>query len=102
MLVEAKDMPYTKEGVVPDMIINPQAFPKRMTTGQFIECLMGKQCILSGDFGDGTPFNNIPTEKISSILQSLGYEKYSNEILYNPYTGEQIETPIFIGPDILS
>lgn len=98
MLVKAENMPFTKDGVVPDMIINPQAFPKRMTIGQFIECLMGKQCILTGDFGDGTPFNNVPIDKISRILHSLGYEQYSNELLYNPYTGEQIETPIFIGP----
>lgn len=92
------DMPFTKEGRRPDIIINPHAIPSRMTIAQLKETLLGKVLIELGLFGDGTSFGNMDIRTISKELQKLGYESYGNEILYNGLTGEQLETSVFLGP----
>jgi DNA-directed RNA polymerase II subunit RPB2 len=93
-----EDMPFTKDGIVPDIIMNPHAIPSRMTMGQLIECIMGKACVNEGTYGDATPFTELSVEDIAKILESHGLERYGNEILYNSRTGEQMTTEIFIGP----
>jgi DNA-directed RNA polymerase II subunit RPB2 len=92
------DMPYTKDGLRPDIIINPHAIPSRMTIAQLKETILGKLLIETGLFGDGTSFGNLPIGKICDALQDYGYESKGNEILYNGQSGEQIETSIFMGP----
>jgi DNA-directed RNA polymerase beta subunit len=92
------DMPFTNEGLRPDIIINPHAIPSRMTIGQLKETLLGKVLLELGLFGDGTSFGNLDIKTITAELQKLGYESYGNELLYNGLTGEQLETNIFIGP----
>ena len=92
------DMPFTKDGLRPDIILNPHAIPSRMTIAQLKETLLGKVLIELGMFGDGTSFGNLDISTICKELQKLNYESYGNEILYNGLTGEQLETSIFIGP----
>jgi DNA-directed RNA polymerase beta subunit len=92
------DMPFTKDGLRPDIIINPHAIPSRMTIAQLKETLLGKVLLELGIFGDGTSFGNLDIKTISEELQKLGYESYGNEIMYNGLTGEQLETSIFMGP----
>ncbi len=92
------DMPFTKNGLRPDIIINPHAIPSRMTIGQLKETLLGKVLLELGMFGDGTSFGNLDVKTIASELQKLGYESYGNEVLYDGLSGEQMETDIFIGP----
>ena len=92
------DMPFTKDGHKPDIIINPHAIPSRMTIGQLKETLLGKVLLELGMFGDGTSFGNLDVSTIANELQKLGYESYGNELLYNGLTGEQLETSIYIGP----
>jgi DNA-directed RNA polymerase II subunit RPB2 len=92
------DMPFTKDGVKPDIIINPHAIPSRMTIGQLKETILGKVLLQLGMFGDGTSFGNLDVKTITRELQKLGYESYGNEIMYNGLTGEQLETSIYIGP----
>ena len=99
MVYPDADMPYTKDGIKPDIIINPHAIPSRMTIGQLLEALLGKACCKAGGLGDGTPWNNFDIDKISSILEkNFNMEKYGNEILYNGQNGKQLETKIFIAP----
>lgn len=98
ILYNREDMPFTKDGIVPDIIMNPHAIPSRMTIGQLLESIMGKACCFLGTHGDATPFNEIDSEEVSEVLQSCGMERYGNEIMYNSRTGEQILTDIFIGP----
>jgi DNA-directed RNA polymerase beta subunit len=94
-----EDMPFTKDGIVPDIIMNPHAIPSRMTIGQLMECIMGKACCHRGTYGDATPFNELDIEDITAILKTdYNLEHHGNEILYNSRTGEQITTEIFIGP----
>lgn len=93
-----EEMPFTKDGIVPDIIMNPHAIPSRMTMGQLMECIMGKACVAMGTYGDSTPFTDLSVEDIAKILEEHGIERYGNEILYNGRTGEQMATEIFIGP----
>lgn len=97
-IFEEEDMPYTKDGLKPDIIMNSHAFPSRMTIGHVVECVYAKLCCLKGGIGDGTVFVPFDNERMSSDLESFGYNKHGNEILYNGMTGEQIKTDIFIGP----
>lgn len=98
MVYNHQDMPFTKDGISPDIIMNPHAIPSRMTIGQLMECIMGKACCHIGAAGDSTPFTDCSVESIANVLAKSGFEKYGNEILYNGRTGEQMKTEIFIGP----
>ena len=98
MIISQENMPFTKDGIVPDLIINPHAFPSRMTMGHVIETVFAKLCCIEGTRGDGTVFMPFDKEAIFNTLEEHGLEKHGNEILYNGRTGEQIKTEIFIGP----
>ena len=93
-----EDMPFTKDGIIPDIIVNPNALPKRMTIAQLIECIFGKVGCISGTELDATPFRKVTVEDISEIMEKMGYHGTGNEILYNGKTGEQIKASIFMGP----
>jgi DNA-directed RNA polymerase II subunit RPB2 len=97
-IIPEQDMPFTSNGMRPDIIINPHAIPSRMTIGQLKETLLGKVLVQLGLFGDGTSFGELAIEDIRRELLKTGYESHGNELLYNGMTGEQIESNIFIGP----
>jgi len=92
------DMPFTSDGIKPDIIINPHAIPSRMTIGQLKETVLGKVLVELGLFGDGTSFGEFDLKDICSELLKLGYEAHGNELLYNGLTGEQHECSVFMGP----
>ncbi len=100
LIIPERDMPFTSDGIRPDIIINPHAIPSRMTVGQLIETIMGKACVAMGAFGDCTAFvNQGPRHKIfGDILAEKKFHPSGTEILYNGMSGEQIEADIFIGP----
>jgi len=97
-IIPEEDMPFTRNGVRPDIIINPHAIPSRMTIGQLKETLLGKVLVELGLFGDGTSFGELDVATISNKLLELGYEAHGNELMYNGLTGQQIECSVFIGP----
>jgi DNA-directed RNA polymerase II subunit RPB2 len=97
-ILSEADMPFTAEGIRPDLIINPHAIPSRMTIGQLLETLLGKVLLDRCMFGDGTAFSELSVETISKELRKSGYESKGNELLYDGFTGNQIEADIFIGP----
>jgi DNA-directed RNA polymerase beta subunit len=97
-IIPEEDMPFTANGVRPDIIINPHAIPSRMTIGQLKETLLGKVLVELGLFGDGTSFGDLGVDEISKKLLELGYEAHGNELLYNGLTGEQVECSVFMGP----
>ena len=97
-IISEEDMPFTKDGLRPDLIINPHAIPSRMTIAQLKETLLGKLLLELGLFGDGTSFGELDMKTIFKELQKHNYESKGNELLYDGKTGEQIETNIFIGP----
>jgi DNA-directed RNA polymerase II subunit RPB2 len=100
LVIPEADMPFTKDGLRPDIIINPHAIPTRMTIGQLVECITGKTCAAYGGFADCTAFNNRGSKigLFGEYLTKAGYHSSGNEILYNGMTGEQLESDIFIGP----
>ena len=98
LILPESDMPFTAEGLKPDIIINPHCIPSRMTMAQLKETLLGKVLLELGLFGDGTSFGEFPIKEICENLKNLNYEKHGNEVLYNGMTGEQLETDVFIGP----
>jgi hypothetical protein len=98
LIIPECDMPYTKDGLRPDIIINPHAIPSRMTIGQLKETLLGKVLVHLGLFGDGTSFGNLDVKTIAEKLQNQGYESYGNEVMYDGLSGEQFQTSVFIGP----
>ena len=98
MVYQQQDMPYTKSGLVPDLIMNPHAVPSRMTIAQLLECLLGKACLELGGYGNGTPFVDCNFDNIQKTLMGCGFERYGNEILYNGRTGKQMNVSIFMGP----
>jgi DNA-directed RNA polymerase II subunit RPB2 len=97
--IREEDMPFTKDGLRPDLIINPHALPSRMTIGQFLEGMSSKVAVELGTIVDGTAFST--QQRIGDtkeILTQLGYHPYGNEFLYNGMNGEMIEAEIFMGP----
>jgi DNA-directed RNA polymerase subunit B len=97
MIVPQEDMPFTVDGVVPDIIINPHAIPSRMTIGQFLESMAGKVAAARGRLVDGTPFINEKPDELKQALIDLGFSHTGREVLYNGITGERFVADIFMG-----
>lgn len=95
------DMPFTESGIQPDTIINPHAFPSRMTIGMFVESLAGKAGALHGLAQDSTPFRfderNTAVDYFGEQLAKAGYNYYGNEPMYSGITGEELHADIYIG-----
>ncbi len=97
MLVPQEDMPFSTSGVTPDIIINPHAYPSRMTVGQFIEAIGGKAAAIRGEIVDGTPFSNEEPKTLQEHLINFGLQPGGREILYDGTSGKKFEAEIFLG-----
>ena len=97
-IIPEEDMPFTKDGIKPDLILNPHAIPSRMTIAQLKETVLAKVLLELGLFGDGTSFGDLDMSIICEELLKVGYESHGNELMYNGLTGEQHECSIFTGP----
>ncbi len=96
-VIPEADMPFTKDGVKPDLILNPHSIPSRMTVGHLLEMLAGKASSLKGEQIDGTPFNEVPIEDLYKMLKDSGFRDDGKEIFYDGLSGEMIEGQIFTG-----
>ena len=98
LIAEAADLPFTDDGIVPDMIMNPHGFPSRMTVGKMIELLGSKAGVLDGVRRYGTAFGGDPVSAISSALVSRGYHYGGKETLTSGISGEPLRSYVFFGP----
>ena len=97
LIVPQEDMPFTEDGIVPDVIVNPHAIPSRMTVGQFIESLAGKVASARGKPVDGTPFSNETPQELRKSLVNLGFSHTGSDVFYNGITGQKLVADVYVG-----
>lgn len=97
LIVPQEDMPFTEDGIVPDIIFNPHGIPSRMTMGQLLELIAGKASALSGKYVFSPAFSPTQEEEIKIMLESYGFRGDGKETMYDGKTGKKFEAQIFIG-----
>ncbi|OMO90703.1 hypothetical protein COLO4_18947 [Corchorus olitorius] len=97
-LESQENFPFTTQGIVPDIVINPHAFPTRQTPGQLLEAALGKGIACGGALKYATPFSTLSVDAITEQLHRAGFSRWGNERVYNGRTGEMVKSLIFMGP----
>ncbi len=97
MIVPEDDIPFTSNGIKPDVIFNPHGLPSRMTVGYLLELLAGKVGCLKGEIVDGTSFSGTGKKELEKELEKLGFRFDGKETMYNGVTGKRMESKIFVG-----
>ena len=97
ILAKCEDLPYTAEGVSPDVLINPHAFPSRMTVGMMMESITGKAAALRGEKFDGSAFVGEKMDEVRKIMDEAGFKYSGKEIMYDGRTGKPFPVEVFIG-----
>ena len=97
LLAKAEDLPYTASGVSPDVLINPHAFPSRMTVGMMMESITGKAAAIRGKKADASAFVGEKMDDVKDVMGAAGFKYSGKEIMYDGRTGKQFPVEVFIG-----
>jgi DNA-directed RNA polymerase subunit B' len=97
LIVPEEDMPFTEDGIVPDIIFNPHGIPSRMTMGQLLEIIASKVAALSGKYIYSPAFSPTEESEIRNMLESYGFRNDGKETMYDGRNGKKFEAQIFIG-----
>jgi DNA-directed RNA polymerase II subunit RPB2 len=98
LLLPPADMPFTEDGITPDLIINPHSIPSRMVIGQMLETTLGLACQEQGAVADGTSFRTVSVDEVATELARAGLRYNGRTRLYNGATGEHFDAAMFMGP----
>ena len=97
LLIAHEDMPFSSNGITPDVIFSPHSIPSRMTVSHLLEILSGKVGALAGRQIDATAFDTPDENEVRKELCSLGFRDDGTEIFYNGLTGEKFKARIYSG-----
>ena len=97
LLAKAEDLPYTADGISPDVLINPHAFPSRMTVGMMMESITGKAAAIRGKKVDASAFVGEKMEDVKDVMEDAGFKYSGKEIMYDGRTGKQFPVEVFLG-----
>jgi DNA-directed RNA polymerase III subunit RPC2 len=97
-IVDQEDLPFTDQGICPDIIMNPHGFPSRMTVGKMIELLAGKASVLDGRPRYGTAFGGDDVGSCSEVLVRQGFHYLGKDMMTSGLTGEPLSAYVFCGP----
>jgi DNA-directed RNA polymerase II subunit RPB2 len=98
LLVREEDMPFTEDGIRPDIIINPHAISSRMTWGHMKEAFASVLGAMAGKQIDATPFRGMSKEAIAERLhKDFGMQKWCNRRMYSGTHGHMLEEDMFVG-----
>ena len=97
LLAKAEDLPYTVDGISPDVLINPHAFPSRMTVGMMMESITGKAAAIRGKKADASAFVGEKMDDVKDVMDAAGFKYSGKEIMYDGRTGKQFPVEVFIG-----
>lgn len=98
LIVSQEDMPFSDQGIVPDLIMNPHGFPSRMTVGKMIEFIAGKAGVFEGQFRQGTAFDGDRLDDCAKSLVAAGYNYNGKDFVYSGMSGEPLRGYVFSGP----
>jgi len=97
LLAKAEDLPYTADGMSPDVLINPHAFPSRMTVGMMMESITGKAAAIRGKKVDASAFVGEKMEDVKGVMEDAGFKYSGKEIMYDGRTGKRFPVEVFLG-----
>lgn len=104
-LMRPEDLPFSLEtGITPDVIINPHAFPSRMTMAYLVELVASKLALAQGRSrgADATSFEPVDLEELMAGLHALGMRGDGRERLVCGFSGAPMAEPVCLGPLYMS
>tara|TARA_X000000950_G_scaffold209740_1_gene252212 strand:+ start:1627 stop:5232 length:3606 start_codon:yes stop_codon:yes gene_type:complete len=97
-IAPSEDLPFDRDGISPDIIINPHAFITRMTIGMMIEALAGKAAALDGAFVDASPFSQRDVvSHAQDVLTRHGFHPSGEQSFTDGRSGKPIRARTFMG-----